>query len=118
MVSDEFVRAGVGEFAGGVEPDFAACPSPTQTKGIIFAEIGAGFGIDDAIEERIQICAVRRVAARAGHRHTMYAPEVSLRVRRNHLLQRVAAEELKAAASVDSRDKIAVLLCRSHSVAE
>ena len=58
MVADEFVGAGVGEFAGGVEPDFAAYPSPTQTEGIIFTEISASFGIDDAIEERMEICAV------------------------------------------------------------
>ena len=55
VIADEVVGAGVSELAGGVEPDLAAEFSPALAKRIILAEISAGFGIDDAIEESKEI---------------------------------------------------------------
>ena len=65
VVADELVGAGVGEFAGGVEPDLAADFPPALAEGIILAEIGAGLGVNDAIEEGKQIGTPHRFAPRA-----------------------------------------------------
>src|ERR1700722_1714343 len=39
----------------------------------------------------------------------MHAPEMSFRISRNHSLQRIAADQLKAAAGISCRDEISFL---------
>lgn len=49
-VADETVRAGMGQFAGGIEPDLAAECSPAVAEGEILAEIDSRFLFDHAFE--------------------------------------------------------------------
>ena len=107
VVADKLVGAGVGEFAGGIEPDFAADFPPALAERIILAEISAGLRVDDAIEEGKEIGTSHCLAPRARHGKALHVGEVSFGISDDHVLNRAAADELKTAAGVDCRGEIA-----------
>jgi len=55
VVTNEIVGTGMSQFARAIDPDLPADFPSAETEGIIIAEVDAGFGIDDAVEEREQI---------------------------------------------------------------
>src|SRR5579883_2506928 len=89
------VRAGMGEPALEIEPDLAANGAPAPAEGVILAEIGAGLGIDHAVEEGVEIGALLGRA-----REDVDRLVLRLGIGGGHPLERLALDELEAGPGI------------------